>query len=156
MKLSAENISRFWFYVEKREPNECWPWKGTKTHGYGEMSCDYVKQKAHRISFFLHNGEIPNDNIVMHTCDNTACCNPFHLKLGTPWHNSQDMVNKGRSKKGGKHWAAMFTDEEIRAIRKDTRSQREIARSYFTTQSRVSLIKSRKAWGHVPDKVDSD
>ena len=54
---------------------------------------------AHRASFLLFNGEIPDKLFVCHRCDNPSCVNPKHLFLGTSKDNNQDRSNKGRTQK---------------------------------------------------------
>lgn len=55
---------------------------------------------AHRYVYIQEHGEIPDGLVVMHTCDNPACINLEHLKLGTNKDNTQDMIAKGRAKLG--------------------------------------------------------
>lgn len=91
---------RFWSKVDKGGPDDCWNWKAATSGGYGTFSLGYEhfnERKAHRISYTLQNGSIPKGMVVMHTCDNTRCVNPNHLKVGTNFDNMRDMVSKGRS-----------------------------------------------------------
>jgi HNH endonuclease len=79
----------------------CWGWrkKPLKT-GYGALYIGKRKlASAHRISWIIHRGEIPDKLFVLHKCDNRICTNPDHLFLGTHIDNMRDMVSKNRQYK---------------------------------------------------------
>lgn len=91
-------IERFWRKVEKRGPDECWPWKGALwDKGYGQFRVDGRKLMAHRVSLILAGRPQPSDKPQgCHTCDNPPCVNPAHLWWGTNGDNQRDCVAKGR------------------------------------------------------------
>lgn len=93
---------RFWARVEKRGPDECWPWTGYRdAKGYGQIALNRrTAEGAHRVSWALARGEIPDGIHVLHRCDNPPCCNPAHLFLGTHADNMWDMKAKGRASGG--------------------------------------------------------
>lgn len=90
---------RFWEKVDKRGPDECWPWTAAvNNRGYGKIFDSRVRSVvgAHRIAYELATGEQPGPWLVCHRCDNRICVNPLHLWLGTYRDNTQDMFSKGR------------------------------------------------------------
>lgn len=156
-----ELAERFWARVERRGPDECWPWKGyrspraTRRLEYGIFT--YAKSKrvrAHRLAFELSKGPIPAGQCVCHSCDVPWCCNPAHLWLGTVADNNLDRHIKGRTVLRGKsprlageaHPAAKITAQDASAIRADARSVRVIARDFGLSPSTVSRIKRGLAW----------
>lgn len=89
--------------VIRGSKNECWRWLGyiSDDHGYGQISIGgysepIVTWRAHRLSFFLHNGYLTEGLMVMHSCDNRWCVNPHHLSEGTAKDNWHDAFRKGR------------------------------------------------------------
>lgn len=83
-------------YVIKKNTG-CWEWSGAKTYnGYGRVKFKNVAWMAHRLSYTLNVGEIPEGLIVMHSCDNPSCINPEHLTVGTQKDNMEDCKAKGR------------------------------------------------------------
>ena len=92
------------------EPNTgCWLWTGRtfeKRGGYGcftHRPSGTIMERAHRISWVLHNGSLTRDNHVLHKCDVRACVNPDHLFLGDQKDNMEDMAYKKRQAIGKKH-----------------------------------------------------
>lgn len=92
---------RFWAKVDKTSsPNGCWLWTAALwPNGYGHFVMPTHHALAHRVSWELINGPIPDETDVLHNCpngDNKACLNPEHLWLGTQHDNALDAVKKGQ------------------------------------------------------------
>lgn len=103
MTTKYTTMKRFFNKVNKTET--CWLWTASlrgKT-GYGAFKLNGKTVDAHRLSYQLHKGEIPEGMYVCHTCDNRKCVNPEHLFLGTAKDNYHDAVVKGRIIKGRKN-----------------------------------------------------
>lgn len=95
-------LERFWGFVEMIPFHSCWEWTGPKSGSrkgryYGYFKINKKNIKAHRFSYELHKGKIPETILVCHSCDNPGCCNPDHLFLGTHADNMRDCANKGRT-----------------------------------------------------------
>lgn len=134
------------------EPNTgCWLWTGfTHKRGYGQfMITTDVPRRAHRVSWELFYGPIPEGLLVLHHCDTRSCVNPKHLFLGTPWDNTHDAINKKRLAKGEQHGHAKLTEAQVIAIRHDNRPQSVIAKEYGVIQATISPIKLYKTWRHL-------
>lgn len=103
-ELRARRIERFLEKVDVRGPDECWNWMGaTMPSGYGHCNW-YSKAEAkkadeytHRVAWVIANKrQIPPGAVIRHTCDNSRCCNPAHLQLGTQLQNIQDRTERKR------------------------------------------------------------
>tara|TARA_R110000803_G_scaffold62972_2_gene123447 strand:+ start:7619 stop:8158 length:540 start_codon:yes stop_codon:yes gene_type:complete len=106
-KTKGEEVglqTRFWFrtgYVDPRS-DECMLWLGRKTaQGYGQLTGPNGDTLyAHRVSYELVNGEIPDGYVVRHRCPsgpNPTCVRPNHLTVGTYADNAKDIVEDGRT-----------------------------------------------------------
>lgn len=129
--------------------------------GYGTISgtlLDGTKfpagMLAHRVSWIIHNGKIPegegaHGTVVMHTCDNPGCVNPAHLRLGTQGDNVQDMIVKGRAPKretpsGVNHWNASFKDQsDIDLICSTDGDTKALAERFGVAESTIKRLRRR-------------
>jgi hypothetical protein len=84
-------------------------WKASTRKGYGQIHAGTVIKDAHRVSWELTNGPIPEGLHVLHRCDVRACVNPEHLFLGTNSDNIIDKIAKGRHPHGPGHYATKLT-----------------------------------------------
>lgn len=95
-------FTRFWDRVDKS--GDCWEWTGAKNkYGYGMLPYGPRKARksfgAHRVSYEIHFGVIPDGLLVLHKCDNKSCVNPAHLELGNQSKNVQDAYDRGLIKR---------------------------------------------------------
>lgn len=171
---TERQLKNFWRRVEKTPG--CWLWRGTIVRGgYGHVSINDETIKAHRVSWEIHKGAIPEGLRVLHHCDVRCCVRPEHLFLGTAAANSKNMVLKGRHRNGNgkgaakglrsgaytkpwrrprgeRHGNSKLTCEIVKEIR--TRlatgeSQESIAKDVRVCQTAVSAVHRRKTWNHV-------
>lgn len=96
--LKSNNFEDLIFAHVHPEPNSgCWFWMGALFRtGYGAVRYMAETHRAHRISFMLTKGAIPNGKYVLHHCDIKCCVNPDHLFLGDQFDNFMDSQRKGR------------------------------------------------------------
>lgn len=144
---------RFWEKVNV-DPDGCWLWTGAiHTMGYGVMQRGGRGEgivRAHRVSWELQNGAIPDGLCVLHRCDVRACVRPDHLFLGTMSDNSRDMSAKrrGRNQYGGVRLRA----EDVVAIRRSIRARgdgRRLARQYGVCPNTIYNIWAGRSWRHI-------
>lgn len=133
-------------------PSGCWEWKASRLRGgYGAFALrSHSETKAHRASYILHVGLIPEGKCVLHVCDNRLCVNPEHLFLGNRGDNNRDRAQKGRSFRpcGELSPSAKLTEILVEEIRHAKGFQSEIAKRYGINQSQVSRIRSGARWSH--------
>jgi len=97
MKPKRQQTKESFLKKVRIKSSGCWHFTGAiNTTGYGVVGFKGKVWQAHRLSYYFHNGAIPDGLMVLHKCDNRRCVNPDHLFLGTAKDNTQDMINKGR------------------------------------------------------------
>jgi len=135
------------------EPNSgCWLWDGsTKKDGYGQFGIggSGKTRSAHRVSYELYKGPIPNGYFVCHKCDNPACVNPDHLFVGTPGENTADRDAKGRTALGEKNGKSKLTEQQVKLIRESNLSERKIAAMLGFHRGTINAVRRGKTWSHV-------
>ena len=156
--MEQKYIDRFWGKVDIKGKDDCWNWTaGKKSGGYGAYYCGYMEE-AHRFSYMLAFGGIPNGLCVCHACDNTLCCNPNHLWAGTRNANNLDRDRKGRqiAHLGEKHGMAKLKDEQVLKIRElyktGSYTYQQLSELFNVGITMVGYIVSGSHWKHLPNQ----
>ncbi len=167
MRKLVDRTVRFLSKVDKNtgpihaKHGRCWQWTGgvfrvKRGYAYGRFLVNGSRHRAHRVSWDLFKGRVPDGKHVLHKCDNVLCVNPDHLFLGTHLDNVCDMVEKGRQShcKGSKNGSSVLIETDVAKIkalyRCGTHSYRTLGAMFgvhFTTIYKI--IKGIK-WNHVP------
>lgn len=138
----------------------CWLWGGSTRPsrklgevGYGQISSRLEKRPvlAHRVSWAIHNGPIPEGMLVCHICDVRSCVNPKHLFLGTEQDNTSDMCSKNRQihQRGVEAGRCKLSEEQVRDIFHSTLGIRQLGRNYNVAHTTIEAIKQRRSWRHL-------
>lgn len=159
-EITSEIAARFWAKVNLLRKDECWLWAaGVFDDGYGSFWIGGGRKqggksyRSNRIAYMIHTGTDPGLKKVCHKCDTPLCCNPNHLWLGTSLENSKDMVVKGRNVAGESVANSILTESQVIEIRESIETNRTVAKRLGVDQSAVSLVRTRKAWKHIPESL---
>lgn len=161
------DMERFWDKVSPEPNSGCWLWIGSYDDrpgkGYGFFTLGKL-MGAHRASWLMFRGPIPQSLFVLHKCDTPPCVNPDHLFLGTHLDNVRDSVTKGRHAaqkpehsvrmravvaRGTEHWMAKLSEADIAAIRSARGTQRAVSKRFGISQSSVWRIRRGVSWSHL-------
>lgn len=163
--MTIPTVSAFRSRLSPPNAQGCLEWEAARNNsGYGVITYwDSEQHKrrsmgAHRMAYIIHNPGASLTGIVMHTCDNPACCNPDHLVQGTHKGNSHDMLAKGRHSRSRKFAPRQrkLTDAMVRAIRHLAETTEHpdahIAALFDISDTHVTAIRLRTRKGHVSDE----
>lgn len=159
----CERAEDVWQYIDRKGPDECWPWTRGKTEsGYGAVSLDLGSGRrqygAHVLVAYLRGGSLPGRGLVVrHVCDNPICCNPAHLVVGTQAENVRDMVVRGRMHRNHARGEALpfarLTEEQVREIRASyvphKVGHRRLAKRFGVGKTTIEWVLKGGTWRHV-------
>lgn len=143
------------------EPNTgCWLWFGQfDKDGYGLLKTGskdkWNNERAHRVSYRINIGPIPEGYFICHKCDNPACVNPDHLFAGNHIDNVTDMISKGRKvvAKGSKANKSDLTEMDVLQIRSQyangNTSYAKLSKKYGVCARMIGAIVNRENWKHI-------
>lgn len=182
VKLTPKDIKRFMSKIDKNGPispycpdkGPCWLWMaGCFVSGYGQFSFfgdgnKKVNARTHRISYGIHGGKLTTEKpYCLHWCHNNKCCNPDHLRAGTPQDNMDDKVAagretrgeamsraiKGKTPRGERAYKSKLRDSQVLEIRTAYDSggmtRMELSEKYGVSWSAVDCVVRRLTWTHI-------
>jgi hypothetical protein len=132
---------------------DCWIWTGAKNHnGYGSIMFyssphNYSSRLAHRMSYQVFVGDIPDGMVVSHTCDNRACVNPDHLRVSTQVDNIKDMIYKGRQGNTGEnHPNSKLSWDDVKRIRECDESADNLSKEYHVSKDCIWGVRAGRSY----------
>lgn len=149
--------TRFWEKVRKED--SCWIWTSAiGSRGYGVFWKNAAVRSvfAHRFSYQLAKGEIPEGAGIMHSCDNPACVNPDHLTPGSILDNAMDAKSKGRLAVGAKNGGGRkLSEDQVREIflLKGKIGGARTARMFGVSKVTINSIRNGKIWRCVTEHM---
>lgn len=155
MKPTLELIERFHEKWALNPRTGCWEWTASIAgKGYGQIKLPGERRQiyAHRLAYLIFYGELPEDRMVCHTCDNPRCVRPSHLFLGSAADNLGDMRDKDRHLRGERNAKAKLTDDKVRHMHRlsaEGVSQGRIAAMMGVSQGVVWRILHGESWAHI-------
>lgn len=132
----------------------CWEWQGDiENNGYARLSIrDVPARHAHRASYLLYKGEIPEGLQVNHLCHVRSCCNPEHLYLGSQKENMKDKIDLDRQAKGSKNGNSKLTEKQVKEIKillEKGLTCAQIGKQYEVSGTTILNIKTLRQWRHI-------
>ena len=138
------------------EPNTgCWLWTGAvanQNKPYGRIYAQGGNKSAHRVSYEMFVGPIPDGLLVLHKCDMPSCVNPGHLFVGTDLDNAIDRNQKKRQARGSRHGQSKLTEADVHIILRDfklgdmVKGIKPLARRFGVAQSTMRDVVTGISW----------
>lgn len=156
------SVNRFASLVKWAPGDACWEWQGYRQPrasgvlSYGVFCVGKRRYLAHRMAVLLSTGELPDNAVVRHRCDNVACVRPDHLELGTQAQNLEDMRVRGRGHintfpAGPSHPMAKLDKSAVLRVvelKAQGLSLAKIGAQFGIDPSTVHDIVNGRIWGH--------
>jgi len=122
--------------VNMAMPDECWPWKGKINNKDKRpyVTIEGIRRPAYVIVYELYSGEQAMGRYILHSCDNSVCCNPHHLSWGSHQDNMDDM------KKRDRHGLPKTVVRAIKNLLADSKTHQEIATLYGVSRETITAI----------------
>ena len=158
MKITQEDINRFWNKINFEGDKNCWVYEGTRSSKNNDYCVFWINDKnigAHRFSYIIHNNfkSLNSNEFVCHKCDHPWCVNPDHLFLGTAKDNTQDMMNKNRNNPpiGSINGMSILNEEDIINILIDINNNcysniNQIVNNYNVSYATIADILHNRTW----------
>lgn len=135
--------------------DSCLEWPFAKYHdGYGIIRINGKTRMPHRVICEAINGPSPTGrNNAAHSCGNSSCCNPRHLRWATAKENTADKYRHGTMCCGEDSPSAKLTADKVLAIRADSRPLTAIAAEYGVSANHAWMIKKGRKWAWLNEGV---
>lgn len=152
--LSLEEAFRFYMPGDPPPAGVVWPWTGSVcAFGYGRFEKLGVRLMAHRVSYEIFKGPIPDGMFVRHTLDIPNDVNPNNLILGTQADNMRDKVERGRQPRGSSAGAAKLDEAAVHEIRRlcaeGKTSYYQLGKAFGVSASTIRAAAIGKTWAHI-------
>lgn len=143
---------RFWRKVNKDARNGCWEWTASKNpKGYGHFSHKGRLLAAHRVSWELANGPIPEGMVIDHRCANKSCVNPDHLRVITNAQNQQHLTSARKSSKSGIRGVCWSKKENAWQVKVGLNGRHYWGGYYASLEEAAAAVKALRAKLHTHD-----